>query len=73
MSNLSTKDKLRLRLSAKRLAAWQELRKQWADQTEAQRNPRDRQGNLKRGKHLAGMQAPSYPPEVILPDKLRWD
>lgn len=84
MSNLSTKDKLRLRLSAKRLAAWQVLRKKWADQSEAQRNPRDKQGNLKRGKHLAGMQGTDWDkpsitglrkavgPEIIRPDKLDW-
>ncbi len=74
MSNLSTKDKLRLVLSAKRLAAWHAMRKEWASETPEKRNPRfKRSGKLKRCAGVVTGGTIWKQPEIIRSDKLAWD
>ncbi len=74
MANLSTKDKLRLRLSAKRLAAWHAMRKAWASESADQRNPRFKKtGELKRCRGVVTGGTLWKQPEIIRPDKLAWD
>ena len=69
MAVLSAKDKIRLKQSAKRAEDWHKKRIVWANQTDEEKNPRLKDGTLKRCHLLASGEAPRKP-EVIRPDKL---
>ncbi len=82
MSALSTKDKLRLRISKERVSRWNALREQWATEPVDKRNKRRKDGTLIRcaGVITGGTDwnkstglRKAVGPEVILPDKLEWE
>jgi hypothetical protein len=77
MSNLSSKDKARLALSAKRVERWEKLRIVWANQKDEDKNPRYKRGpktgNLKRCEKIFFVAGQEKPSEIIKPCRLDWE
>lgn len=72
VSALSTKDKLRLRISKERVARWNALREQWANESVDKRSNLTKTGKLRHGGYIVTGGTKWKQPETLRPDKMEW-